>query len=161
MPGWQMDKERKSGLQSKIAETEAMVARLNIQLKHIEAEARQVEAVRKALEHNVNGKLGLSAVTTQCLEIKTRKVRVRTADRMPLGEISTAEATRSDSVLQLLHEESARQQESRELQGAHMEQARRTAHVLALYRQELRNVLRDKRAALRTTSLTNESDRHF
>ena len=73
----QMDKQRKSGLQSKIAETEAMVARLNIQLKNIETEARQVEAVRKSLERNVNGKVGLSAVNAQCLDIKSRKVRVR------------------------------------------------------------------------------------
>lgn len=148
-----MEQQRKSGIQSKIAETVQMVHRLNIQLKNIETEARHVDAVKNSLERNANGKLGLSGVTAHCLEIKRRKVRVRgeggVIDIDISGQISAEQASREDGVLALLHDEASRQGDTRELLGAHLEQAKRTAHVLSLYKQEVASVLRDKQAALR------------
>ena len=69
-----------------------MVHRLNIQLKHIEQEFRNVDAVLKSLERNANGKLGLSGVTAQCLELKGKKVKVRGPNGEQLCDLNIQKA---------------------------------------------------------------------
>ena len=144
-----MEHELKLGLKSKIEETEAMWHMLNTMFKNIEREFRYVDAILKSLEANgeQGEKHGLGAVTAACLEVKSRKVRVHKAFEVE-ASISAEEASRDDGVLNLLHGETQDQLKMRALLKANLVQAKETAHVLQLFRDEISQAMGDKTKAL-------------
>merc|ERR1719149_130503 len=133
----EVEHELKLGLKSKIEETEAMWHMLNTMFKNIEREFRYVDAILKSLEANgeQGEKHGLGAVTAACLEVKSRMVRVHKAFEVE-ASISAEEASRDDGVLNLLHGETQDQLKMRALLKANLVQAKETAHVLQLFRDE-------------------------
>ena len=122
---------------------------LNTMFKNIEREFRYVDAILKSLEANgeQGDKHGLGAVTAACLEVKSRKVRVHKAYEVE-ASISAEEASRDDGVLNLLHGETQDQLKMRALLKANLVQAKETAHVLQLFRDEISQAMGDKTKAL-------------